>query len=228
MSGTNAIKWSVALGVGLMVFAIPVMAWACSTENGMSSLRIKDDEPTEEAEFPDEPVVLELEGLGRGSSDSLFNFNSSGCEGLGSLLVRANGYERDYGLLFRIKGTYPTNMRTGSGSGPIVLSEKYPRYNLVWWDTKNEPIDITMTAQWVDEYGRKGPTSEPLHIVDDGEGLSSGCASLNGSRSTPVILVLCLIGLVALRRERGKPAATCVAAARGSAGGSPALRPRRE
>ena len=203
MGGTNAIKWSVAISVGLMILTIPVMVWACSFESDESTLRIKDDEPTEEAEFPDEPVVLELRDIGRGSKGSLFN--STGCESLGSIMVEVSGYEEGYGLAFRMKGTYTENMSIETR--PLVFIPGYETYTVTWWDSKNEPIDVTMTAQWVDEYGRRGPTSDPLHIIDDGKGLTSGCASLTGSRSTPVILALCLIGLVALRREQEKPAA---------------------
>ncbi len=182
-------------------------------------LPISEEEPTEEAAFPD-PVVLELRSLSR--ADRRQNHSKSD---LGSLAITVHGYEEEYagipedhdsyaawapdltdaqyGLRFDIEGSAPSGLEAQFPEEAQVLLSPFDRFSVVWGDrdTRTDSIDLTVTATWVDRYGRTGPTSDPLHIHDGG---ASGC-STTGDTAPPAALLLLLtaLGALVLRRKAG-------------------------
>ncbi|MBA2663603.1 MAG: hypothetical protein H0U74_15040 [Bradymonadaceae bacterium] len=65
-----------------------------------------------------------------------------------------------------------------------------------------EAFDFTLTATWVDRWGRQGPTSEPLRIHDGGS--SGGCSTVaaGGPQSGSAAWMLVIAGLWMLGQRR--------------------------
>lgn len=169
------------------LLSLSTVVWASFADPQHVPMPISDEEPDDdEAEFP-EPVVLEDYSITRGDGSEP-SIGSS----YGGLTLDVEGYEShyvifhdraeedvdvvEYGLRLEVEGEHPEGLELPEE--PVVL--RYP-YDNIWinWvdsDTSDEPIDVNVTATWVDEYGREGPTSDPIHVTDDGLSSIPGCS----------------------------------------------------
>ena len=175
-------------------------------------LPISDEEPPGEAVFP-EPVVLEVQRIKR--ADRRQEHSKSD---LGILMLQIHGYEPEYagaepdgdpwsfdledaiyGLRFDVEGVAPEGVLINLPAEPVVLIHPFDTLQIVWGDrqTRRDDIELTITATWVDRYGRTGPTSDPLVVVDGG---GSGCSSTGGGPA-PAPLLVVMMGLLGLRRS---------------------------
>ncbi len=226
------IRLVIGATTAVLILATSSTAWAdAAADEGAPtySLEISDEEPTEEATFPD-PVVVELVGITRGDETDY----SGVAVKRGSISLFLEGYKRDYagldepydpnehydqnslqnaeyGLRFELEGEHPDTLNVGST--PRVLLHYPHSYNIGWNDeeTSDEPIDSTLTVTWIDRYGREGPTSDPLQVIDDpsqsdqpqsseNEGdADSSCSTIANNSSTPAMLVLPFLLLLGLR-----------------------------
>lgn len=221
MNGSTS-QWMMAAAVVAGVMVVPAVCWACTMPPDYityTSFSTSDAEPPEEAAFPEQPVAVEAGEISRGESTRFWE-ESTMCNSraTGEWVVRAVGYElelagdegegAEYGLLFEVEGTYPESFEPPSE--PIVPlvhdreeTDEDDEHDFVFrWsdaDSHAEPIDVTVNATWVDPYGRKGPTSEPVHIVHDGDGLGSGCGcQSSGGTVLPAGVAVALLGLLAM------------------------------
>lgn len=184
----------------VLMCGVSTTAFAGMAPPAHAPLPTCEEEPDEEASFPD-PLVIELQSLSRGLDDGTSK------AGLGFLTVLIDGYEAEYvdgadqhghegidnaiyGLQLDVEGQAPEGLQFPDE--PVVLLDPHDRIRLHWNDseTKGHGIDLTVTATWVDCYGRTGPSSDPLNIVDSGAG-SNGCATTGGD-GTPVSLLVVL------------------------------------
>lgn len=201
MMSSSVSKLLAAVTAMAAVVAAPAAAAACDFDVGYTAMQISDEEPEADAEFPD-PVALEADSPGR--ADRTGTVDS--CQPYGTLNIEVAGYdpaytdedtgESQYGLRFDIEGTHPDGFRVSNN--PVALLYDADRALVIWNDdeTSTDAIDATITATWVDEYGREGPTSDPLHVTHDGAGAFGGCTT-TGAATTPaaVIVVLALLAL---------------------------------
>jgi MYXO-CTERM domain-containing protein len=197
---SQLIKWITPISVCVAIFlAAPAAALACSYHSPQQQMEILDDDPDTEPDFP-APVVLELDYLNRGENPNANPVSS--CADTGALGIDITGYDEDFGLVFEVEGQHPAPF--DADERPLQFSSEH-HYLVIWsdQDTRGESIDLTVTARWIDEFGRMGPASDPLHIIDDGAPLGCACSSTNSS-TPPVTMVLMLLamGLVVLRGRR--------------------------
>ena len=161
-------KWMASIGVCMtLIFAAPTAAVACSIMFAHQDMEMASEEPEAEAEFP-EPVVLEINEVKRAEPRASEARPQASCDDVGWLRIAIEGYDRGWGLQFEVEGEYPESLRVDEG--PFVFEEGLHIFMVVWGDegTHEEAIDIRLSARWVDEYGRQGPASEPLHIHSEG------------------------------------------------------------
>ena len=179
----------------LLSLAAPSVALACSMTTNYEAMEFVDEEPQQEAEFPD-PVVLEFRNLNRADRPSRWNRDS--CGDLGTLSIEVIGYDDDFGLLFEFEGQSPNTFYRFEEAVRLYGDTIYE----IWRDTetRSEPFDISVTAQWVDKYGRLGPVSDPVHISERGEGC--GCSSVGQGPDPVAVLVVSLLLFIHLFRPR--------------------------
>lgn len=210
-TNTSTIVFAVVVGC---LLGLGSVASAGILGPNYGTIPISDGDPEEEAEFPD-PVVLEDHDLNR----------SDGSEGgipsgVSFLTIDVEGYkaehaqipddaslpfqeeeldDTEYGLRFDMEGYNPVGLTLPDE--PVVLAYPHDSLRTDWRDheTYDKSLDITVTATWVDEYGREGPTSDPIDITHEGLGSSiPGCASTaSGSPTTAVALVALLLVVMA-------------------------------
>lgn len=188
-------KWSALLVTTLAVVLItPATAWACVRIMEYDWMTFIDEEPQEAAQFP-LPVVLELNHLNRGERPRIFSGDS--CGQSTSMGFHVHGYDDDYGLLFEFEGTHPDTF-SPTDEAIVLFGDTF---SVIWNDgqTRNEPFDMIVTARWVDEYGRVGPQSDPLHITDAPGGCA--CSASGGKPEPATLLVVLLIFGVLMRRH---------------------------
>lgn len=197
-------------------FAAAVGALSLEAPNH-APMPVSDEDPDQEASFPD-PVVLEKNRLNRS--------DGSGTWATSFLYLDVEGYEAEhagepepasvgptpsqeelgdaeYGLRFEVEGQRPDGL--SFPDEPVVLLDPYDNIWIHWsdGDSYGESIDISVTATWVDEYGREGPTSDPIHVTDDGYSSIPGCSSAGETTSmiSVVAALLLLVGWMARGRS---------------------------
>lgn len=186
-----------ATAAALVVLGFCAAAFAGLAPPNYNDMPISDEEPETDAEFPD-PVVLTNPSVSR--SDGSEGHSKAG---IGWLSFDIEGYEpeyaggdeapygrrdegledAEYGLRFDVEGQHPYNFPVPED--PVVILDPADGLHLHWNDssTYDEPIDVTITATWIDEYGREGPTSDPMEIINDGLVSSSDGSSSDESSS---------------------------------------------
>lgn len=215
---TSALKTTAALAAACVTLGLATDGGADVEPPNHVSMPIYDEEPSEDAEFPD-PVVLTDGNINRTSGDgghslsglSFLNFSIIGYDAAYAG-DHGDAYPYDdealddslYGLQFELRGEHPDNLSIPDNPVVIIRPDKGFRTHWADADTHSDAIDIEITATWVDRYGRKGPTSDPLHIHDSGTGLLAGCGgcSTTGGPTTPAFAVALLMLLAAIRRGR--------------------------
>ena len=197
---TQLTKWSAPIAISIAVFfAAPAAALACSFVIPQQPMEISDEQPQAEPDFP-APVVLEAGHISRGENPNVQPVSS--CADLGSLAIEITGYDEEYGLVFEFQGQHPDTFE--ADEDPLRFDDQH-LYQLVWGDqdTRGEVIDLTVTARWIDEYGRMGPESDPLNIYDEGVNGTMGCSTTDSSTPpTTMMLLLLAMGLVISKRRR--------------------------
>ncbi len=209
---------TIVLAAIVSICSLSTTAWAGLAPPPHAPLPTCEGEPEEEASFPD-PVVLELHNLSRGVDDNTskagVGFLSVLVDGFdGELVDGADSHDHEgvenatYGLRIDVEGQAPEKL--AFPEDPVVLLDPHDRIHLHWddMDTRDEAIDLTVTATWIDCYGRTGESSDPLNIVDDGDGSTiSGCSTTGGG-GTPAMLLLALAMVVGFRGRRWRGVTT--------------------
>lgn len=210
-----SLKIIIATVAALWITLLSSSAWADEPPPTFP-MPISDEAPTEEAVFPD-PVALEKRTFKRGEG----GVDKAGRPRWGIISLGVDGYKREYagldepydpnisydpdsvenaqyGLSFKLEGEYPDSINISPD--PRVPLHYPGEFSYSWRDadTNDERIDATITATWVDRYGRQGPTSDPVHISDDTNSGGSCTTASNGS-SSPAILLALLLLLLALQ-----------------------------
>ncbi|RDV36248.1 hypothetical protein DV096_20225 [Bradymonadaceae bacterium TMQ3] len=190
-----------AMGVaGLSTVSI---AWACSIGMDQERMTILEEEPTEPVDLPP-AVTLRQEYIKRSQTPQREGCSErvTSCDDTAFLKLSVQGYDPEAGgLRFAIEGDYPDTLTIDPH--PLVLYGEDRDVLFVWsdMDTMYEPIDATITATWVDAWGREGETSAPVQVRNDGA-RGGGCAVAGGAGSTGALVLGAAIGAMLLSRRR--------------------------
>lgn len=203
----GAIQWWVLV---VLIVLIPVSVAAVVAPSNFVGLEIQhDEEPSFDAEFP-EPVVLEFISVTRWTRGLPGDPHGAagmvvGVYGYDEKYVYQHGKEAKYGLRLEATGDYPRGL--WFPEHPVVL-EDAERIYIPWndGDTRSDRIDVTVTATWVDRYGREGPTSDPARLIHGGNSrlFFLGCSTVGGG-GAPSGLLAALLIVAALRLRRLTP-----------------------
>ncbi|QDG49705.1 hypothetical protein FIV42_02805 [Persicimonas caeni] len=185
---------------------IPASATACSFPPP-NEFAVEDGPAPNDVALPKKPELsVDLIKRGRAPEGS----HATSCDDIGQLILRVEPVEPSVGYELKVLGG---EMPQPNFWMPDYLVEfDADGTFLVTWidgnDDAQEAFDFTVVATPVDRWGRRGPSSDPLHITHagrSGAACSVAPGSLTGSPQAPLSLavVVSLAAGLLVRRKLG-------------------------
>jgi hypothetical protein len=199
-------RWRIVpLVLGALAF--PRSAGACSYSDGGFT---QDGTKTGAAPGPVADISYSVQ-RGKGPTGGCGRSMATSCDDIGAITLHftaatdADSKNTEVGYRVSFVGKAPAGLTLPDAPSPPYFEQDDDRDATVWlhWadgaTDDQEHLDFTLTITPVDSHGNVGPTSAPIHVIDDGSG---GCGlRRNGAGPDAFASALALTGAVLLRRR---------------------------